>query len=477
MSAGQVHAARLNPAKFIETRLAHSPDWFLDWAFEEAQRLGEGRGHYVLTARTTVDLGMQKAATEAMINTLRYTGPTRKRGYTGAMVSMEPDGAVRAMVGGMDYEDNQFNRATHARRQPGSSFKLYVYATAFENGGNPRSIVRDFGGACGNWAPEKLQRRRRLGPVHAGHRRLPHVPQRARRRGVAAGRPREGSGDDPAPRRRRRQEDLLDGARRYRHHAAAAHRRLRHVRQRRQARQALRHPRDVQLQGRPHLLARQGRARGPAGREPQGRRGHEPDDARGRDGRHGQGRRPRLHRRRRQDRHQLQLSRRLVRRLHGRARHRACGSATTTSAPWPASPAARCPSQAWHRPTTWSPHQNYRTIPPIPGLGLDANQIAEQQRLQDLRRTDPALAQAQIAQAAQKPSSSIMPDQTKVVLKKLSESLRQAAGLQPTPASAAPATAPAAPKGPPPPEQKAKPSVGAPERRAEGPGAAPSQRP
>ena len=47
---------------------------------------------------------------------------------------MEPDGAVRAMVGGLDYEDNQFNRATHARRQPGSSFKLYVYATAFENG-------------------------------------------------------------------------------------------------------------------------------------------------------------------------------------------------------------------------------------------------------------------------------------------------------------------------------------------------------
>ena len=140
MSAGQVHAARLNPAKIIDTRPTHSPDWFLDWAFEEAQRLGEGRGHYVLTARTTVDLGMQQAAQDAMINTLRHTGPSRKRGYTGAMVSMEPDGAVRAMVGGLDYEDNQFNRASHARRQPGSSFKLYVYATAFENGLNPRSI-------------------------------------------------------------------------------------------------------------------------------------------------------------------------------------------------------------------------------------------------------------------------------------------------------------------------------------------------
>src|SRR5438876_7152192 len=153
MSAGQVHAARLHPAKFIDTRPTHSPDWFLDWAFEEAQRLGEGRGHYVLTARTTVDLGMQQSAQSAMINILGYTRSRRRRGYTGALVSMEPDGAVRAMVGGMDYEDNQFNRASHARRQPGSSFKLYVYSTAFVNGLNPRSLVRDYGGACGNWSP------------------------------------------------------------------------------------------------------------------------------------------------------------------------------------------------------------------------------------------------------------------------------------------------------------------------------------
>ena len=274
MSAGQVHAARLNPAKFIETRLAHSPDWFLDWAFEEAQRLGEGRGHYVLTARTTVDLGMQKAATEAMINTLRYTGPTRKRGYTGAMVSMEPDGAVRAH-GRRHGLRGQPVQPRHPRPPPA---RLLLQALRLRHllrerrqpaldRARLRRRMRQLGAA-------QLQRRV-LGTVDAGHRRLPHVAQRARRRGVAAGRAREGRGDDPASRRRRRQEDLLDGARRHRHHAAAAHRRLRHVRQRRQARQALRHPRDVQLQGRPHLLARQGRARGAADREPQGRRGHE----------------------------------------------------------------------------------------------------------------------------------------------------------------------------------------------------------
>jgi penicillin-binding protein 1A len=154
MSPGQVHAARLNPAKIVETHLVHGPDWFLDWAFEEAQRLGEGRGAYVLTARTTVDLGMQDAAQSALINVLGYSRSRRNRGYTGALISMEPDGAVRGLVGGLNYDDNQFNRATHAHRQPGSSFKLYVYSTAFENGLTPRSIVHDYGGHCGNWSPK-----------------------------------------------------------------------------------------------------------------------------------------------------------------------------------------------------------------------------------------------------------------------------------------------------------------------------------
>ena len=212
----------------------------------------EGRGHYVITARTTVDLGMQQAAQDAMINNLRHTGSSRKRGYTGALVSMEPDGAVRAMVGGLDYEDNQFNRASHARRQPGSSFKLYVYATAFENGMNPRSTVRDSGGHCGNWSPQELLRRQ-LGTLARRPRRIPNVAQYPGRQRVPAGRPRKGRGDDAAPRRGRREEDVLDGARRHRHHAAAAHGRLRPLRQRRQDGQALCDPGDVQLQGRADL--------------------------------------------------------------------------------------------------------------------------------------------------------------------------------------------------------------------------------
>ena len=214
----------------------------------------------------------------------------RRRGaairITGAMVAMEPDGAVRAMVGGLDYGESQFNRASHAHRQPGSSFKLYVYATAFEHGYGPKSMVRDYGGACGNWAPKNYSGGGGSGRTMTGHRRLQGVAQRAGRRPVAARRPREGAGDDAAAGRRGRQEDLLDGARRHRHHAAAAHRRLRHLRQRRQAVEALRHPGDLQLQGRPDLHARARRAGGPAGGEPQGRRGHEPDDAGRGAGRH-----------------------------------------------------------------------------------------------------------------------------------------------------------------------------------------------
>jgi len=66
---------------------------------------------------------------------------------------MEVDGAVRAMVGGRDYGASQFNRATDAMRQPGSSFKPYVYATALEHGFKPESIVVDAPICLGNWCP------------------------------------------------------------------------------------------------------------------------------------------------------------------------------------------------------------------------------------------------------------------------------------------------------------------------------------
>ncbi len=162
----QVHEARLHPAQFVETRATTSPDWFLDYAFEEVQRLAEGKNQYVLTARTTVDLTMQKQADEALVSFLKQRG-RGLRINSGAIVALETDGAVRALVGGPDYGESQFNRATHARRQPGSSFKIYVYAAALENGYKPNTIVRDASRSCGRWHPQNY------GGSHGGGGRMP----------------------------------------------------------------------------------------------------------------------------------------------------------------------------------------------------------------------------------------------------------------------------------------------------------------
>ena len=67
------------------------------------------------------------------------SAPTRRAGAQGALVSLDRDGAVRAMVGGKDYVSSIYNRATQAVRQPGSAFKLFVYLAALEAGTSPRT--------------------------------------------------------------------------------------------------------------------------------------------------------------------------------------------------------------------------------------------------------------------------------------------------------------------------------------------------
>ena len=83
----------------------------------------------MLIVKTPLDRALQKRAEEAIENVLRQHGK-QYDAEQAAMVVMEPDGAVRAMVGGRDYGKSQFNRATDALRQPGSSFKPFVYAAA-----------------------------------------------------------------------------------------------------------------------------------------------------------------------------------------------------------------------------------------------------------------------------------------------------------------------------------------------------------
>ncbi len=195
---------------------------------------------------------------------------------------METDGAVRALTGGPDYGESQFNRATHAKRQPGSSFKIYVYATALENGYTPTTSVRDASRSCGRWHPQNY------GGSHGGGGRMPMWMALAKSLNTVAAELSFAVGRDKvhrhdAPRRHyRHPQDLLDGARRLRHQPARARGRRRDLRQRRQARQALRHPRSRQLQGRPRLQPRPRRAGSPAGRRTQGRRRAELDDEQGR---------------------------------------------------------------------------------------------------------------------------------------------------------------------------------------------------
>ncbi|MGV8936045.1 MAG: transglycosylase domain-containing protein [Allorhizobium sp.] len=152
MTEGQVIAARRNPASVIDRDETEAPDYFLDWAFDEVQRIAARYPQHSLVVRTTVDISLQNAADAAVESSLREYG----EGYNvkqGALVLVENGGAVRAMVGGRDYGESQFNRATRALRQPGSSFKIYTYSLAMESGLKPETPIVDGPISWGNWSP------------------------------------------------------------------------------------------------------------------------------------------------------------------------------------------------------------------------------------------------------------------------------------------------------------------------------------
>ena len=134
MTEGQVIRARKEPAEVVERDDHQGPNYFMDWAYQEVQRLAVKYKSRSLIVKTTVDLDLQQAAEDAVESHLRQFG--RQYGVRdAAMVVLDHEGAVRALVGGRDYGQSQFNRATASKRQPGSSFKPYVYASAVENFG------------------------------------------------------------------------------------------------------------------------------------------------------------------------------------------------------------------------------------------------------------------------------------------------------------------------------------------------------
>ncbi len=105
---------------------------------------------------TTVDLTLQKIGEKSIRTLIREKGEAR-RVSQGALVSIDASGAIRAMVGGYDYADSQFDRATEAKRQPGSTFKPFVFLAALEQGRTPQSVRMDAPVKIGKWTPENYK--------------------------------------------------------------------------------------------------------------------------------------------------------------------------------------------------------------------------------------------------------------------------------------------------------------------------------
>jgi len=151
-------AAAVNPAqvRIQQTTNQNSVRYFTDWALPQLDTLIDQTSEPI-DVWTTLDPGMQVAADKA----IRANAPD---GTQGALVAMDRDGAVRAMVGGKDYVSSIYNRATQAVRQPGSAFKLFVYLSALESGMKPTDTIVDEPVTIDGWSPRNSTRTN-LGPV------------------------------------------------------------------------------------------------------------------------------------------------------------------------------------------------------------------------------------------------------------------------------------------------------------------------
>ncbi|MBD9445438.1 transglycosylase domain-containing protein [Rhizobium sp. RHZ01] len=142
----------------------------------KAKRYWSGAGHYVadmvmdqlpgligdvkedIVVDTTIDKTLEKRAEQSLNDVLGKDGAKLDTSQA-ALVSLDGTGAIRALVGGRDYADSQFNRAVTAKRQPGSSFKPFVYAAALEKGLTPFSVFNDAPIRIGDWTPENYEKK------------------------------------------------------------------------------------------------------------------------------------------------------------------------------------------------------------------------------------------------------------------------------------------------------------------------------
>lgn len=149
--AGMITADEAASVKPAEVKMAaeqpqDSVRYFTDWALPQLDGLID-ETEKPIDVWTTLDLKMQRAATAAI-------AANAPRGAQGALVSIDRDGAVKAMVGGTDYVSSNYNRAVTAVRQPGSAWKLFVYLSALEAGFRPEDMVEDKPVEIEGWQPK-----------------------------------------------------------------------------------------------------------------------------------------------------------------------------------------------------------------------------------------------------------------------------------------------------------------------------------
>jgi penicillin-binding protein 1A len=151
--AAEKSGVELNRIALIRPGMRYFADWVADQVRDFA-----GTSDHDLTVRTTLDPRMQNAAETAIADVLARHG-LQDVVSQGALVATSSDGAVEAMVGGRDYNESQFNRATQAQRQPGSAFKPFVYLAGIEAGIRPDDRFVDGPVQIGNWRPHNYTNR------------------------------------------------------------------------------------------------------------------------------------------------------------------------------------------------------------------------------------------------------------------------------------------------------------------------------
>lgn len=161
LDAGYITRAEMNDAEIsvpVPTRKPGGGDterYFTDWIIREMNAL-IGQPDRDLTIETTMWPETQEAA-GASVNRLLDSEGNEKNAHQAAVVVIDTSGAVRAMVGGRDYDRSQFNRATQSLRQPGSTFKPFVYLAALEAGWRPEDLINDVPVTFGKYSPENFK--------------------------------------------------------------------------------------------------------------------------------------------------------------------------------------------------------------------------------------------------------------------------------------------------------------------------------